>query len=563
MIPASPDSFVYRGADFSPNSFGSPSGSPSFSTQHEFLNVNITENPSTSLPRKNQTKSHQRSTGRQNVLQTAKAPNPMQDHDSTWNSGSGPFVMPNSIPAQADRKCQFIDSTYQFEELCRILQQETSLAVCFKIFADHSYQFVCILQISVLSMDYIIDTINLRSQLFQLEKIFSNPNIVKVVYDENFVVSLLHNLTGLDFVNTYDVFKASRRLTRPTNDVFELGALICNSSVSKNRVMEGADWRYRPLSREMLAYAQQESSILHMIYLTFQADEMTQRTEFKEQTTANDNIIVSLSSWRMKVGQQEQVNHHAVLSDEQIFRIAQLRPSSELELVRTCGSPSRFVMEHAGELIEIINPTRSSTSCPFPSSRDELPTPITELFTNSSWGIGQSKMTTSHSAPATPISRYGSTASVPDSMEEIYQLSNANRKRNKEKKKMKGDNAKLESAFATMEEPDEPSDKVIQNPEEFMRKIGWLGDGNSPKLQLSPKPRSHRRTRSGDGPDKGKPKRRGKRHRKQGSCTFPPKHGGFPFGEHSPHSGGNKNTNQSPSSPGGKSGGKRRPHQTI
>lgn len=40
-------------------------------------------------------------------------------------------------------------------------------------------------------------------------------------------------------------------------------------------------------------------------------------------------------------------------------------------------------------------------------------------------------------------------------MEEIYILSNANRKRNKEKKKMKGDNAKLDSQFAIEEEEEE------------------------------------------------------------------------------------------------------------
>lgn len=69
-----------------------------------------------------------------------------------------------------------------------------------------------------------------------------------------------------------------------------------------------------------------------------------------------------------------------------------------------------------------------------------------------------------------------------------------------------------------------------------MRKIGWLDGDRSSNLQLTPKPRSHRRTRSGETTDKGKPKRRGKRHRKQGSCTFPIK-GGFPFeNETSPRS---------------------------
>mmetsp|Transcript_87771 Transcript_87771/g.131627 ORF Transcript_87771/g.131627 Transcript_87771/m.131627 type:complete len:125 (+) Transcript_87771:1-375(+) len=120
-----------------------------------------------------------------------------------------------------------------------------------------------------------------------------------------------------------------------------------------------------------------------------------------------------------------------------------------------------------------------------------------------------------------------------------------------------------------VDEEDFCSDKVIQNPQEFMRKIGWLGgEASSPQnLNLSPNPRSHRRTRSGDhGPDskdKLKPKRRGKRHRKQGSCTFPPK-SGFPFDD--PSGSKDSPTARSPNPHHKKAGNKRsagKSHQTI
>jgi hypothetical protein len=44
---------------------------------------------------------------------------------------------------------------------------------------------------------------------------------------------------------------------------------------------------------------------------------------------------------------------------------------------------------------------------------------------------------------------------VPDSMQEIYQLSNANRRRNKEKKKQKEGTSKSDSFDGTDEEDDE------------------------------------------------------------------------------------------------------------
>lgn len=75
---------------------------------------------------------------------------------------------------------------------------------------------------------------------------------------------------------------------------------------------------------------------------------------------------------------------------------------------------------------------------------------------------------------------------VPESMEEIFQLSNANRKRNKEKKKLKEEsiNAGPISPIHNEElDPDavvvSPLDPRRTNPTEFMKQIGWL-DPNKP-----------------------------------------------------------------------------------
>lgn len=72
---------------------------------------------------------------------------------------------------------------------------------------------------------------------------------------------------------------------------------------------------------------------------------------------------------------------------------------------------------------------------------------------------------------------------IPKTMEEIYKLSNANRKRNKEKRKLKEETGKLHSNDddSDNDEPDQKtpntsssSSSTAEDKHEFMKKIGWI-----------------------------------------------------------------------------------------
>lgn len=67
---------------------------------------------------------------------------------------------------------------------------------------------------------------------------------------------------------------------------------------------------------------------------------------------------------------------------------------------------------------------------------------------------------------------------IPKTMEEIYRLSNANRKRNKEKRKLKEETGKLHDESSDNEEPDQKTPNMsaatIEDKHEFMKKIGWI-----------------------------------------------------------------------------------------
>ena len=70
---------------------------------------------------------------------------------------------------------------------------------------------------------------------------------------------------------------------------------------------------------------------------------------------------------------------------------------------------------------------------------------------------------------------------IPKTMEEIYKLSNANRKRNKEKRKLKEESGKLHSNADDSSDNEEPDQKApntakptVEDKHEFMKKIGWV-----------------------------------------------------------------------------------------
>lgn len=92
----------------------------------------------------------------------------------------------------------FIDTKEDLVDLIQTLKNETEIAVdlevklfyfknrvkCFYLLQHHSYRtfqgFTCLIQISTRKVDYIIDSIELRSEIHLLNEVFTNPRVVKV-----------------------------------------------------------------------------------------------------------------------------------------------------------------------------------------------------------------------------------------------------------------------------------------------------------------------------------------------------------------------------------------------
>lgn len=68
------------------------------------------------------------------------------------------------------------------DAMIRDLKAETEIAIDLEHHDYRSYQgFVCLMQISTRTADYIVDTLLLRRELFSLNEVFTNPAITKVL----------------------------------------------------------------------------------------------------------------------------------------------------------------------------------------------------------------------------------------------------------------------------------------------------------------------------------------------------------------------------------------------
>ena len=59
--------------------------------------------------------------------------------------------------------------------------------MCLVFLQHHSYRtfqgLTCLMQISTRTEDFIVDTLSLRSELYLLNQVFTDPDVVKVTYD--------------------------------------------------------------------------------------------------------------------------------------------------------------------------------------------------------------------------------------------------------------------------------------------------------------------------------------------------------------------------------------------
>ncbi|KAK3729819.1 hypothetical protein QZH41_016093, partial [Actinostola sp. cb2023] len=182
--------------------------------------------------------------------------------------------------------CTYVKSVEQLEELSQTLASVTEFAVDLEHHSYRTFQgFVCLMQISTRDHDYLIDTLELRSELNILNESFTNPNILKVFHGADMDILWLQRDFGLYVVNLFDTGQASRVLNYERFSLSYLLKKFCDVSADKQYQL--ADWRIRPLPAEMSHYAREDTH-----YLLYMYDRL--RNELIRSGNAQNNLLLSV-----------------------------------------------------------------------------------------------------------------------------------------------------------------------------------------------------------------------------------------------------------------------------
>jgi len=288
-----------------------------------------------------------------------------------------------------------LDTAAAAEHQLRAIASTREIAVdtegaSFHRFLDRIY----LLQLSTPAHTSIIDPLSVPADtLAPLGALLADPNVETVFHDADYDLRLLHQDYGWTVRHIFDTRVAAQLLGLKA---FGLAALLERYvGVKLDKKHQRADWSMRPLPRDMLDYAAQDT-----MYLLRLRDMMREELRAKERlawaeeefarlegTRWEDEdpgaaflrikgardlsrrelaVLRELSPWRDAVAREMDRATFRVVGNEQLLDIARAQPRTRDELARVRGL-SRGIMERRSQ--EILDAVTRALAVP----EEELP----------------------------------------------------------------------------------------------------------------------------------------------------------------------------------------------
>ena len=284
----------------------------------------------------------------------------------------------------------------------------------------HSYRsfrgFTCLVQISTKARDYVIDVLNpaVRADFKnRLGAIFEDPGKTKILHGADYDVKWLQRDFGVYVVNMFDTGQAARVLQFPKKSLSYLLKHFCGVDAEKQYQL--ADWRARPLSRAMLAYAAGDTK--HLLYVydvlkrrlrdaseegtdlvteTFKRsaeickyvyesptyDENTSwRDEYFSKTPANERDLTprqlaayaAAHAWRDATARSSDESPGYVTSRALLLRIARALPETERALLAITRGEAPALVQRAAAFLDVVRRAAASGAPPLAEVGDQSP----------------------------------------------------------------------------------------------------------------------------------------------------------------------------------------------
>jgi hypothetical protein len=131
------------------------------------------------------------------------------------------MLAPNKVQKYkplSDTPLTWVDTEAGLNAMCTKLDDNSvqELAIDLENHSYHSFQgFLCLMQLSTRSEDFIIDLLALRTSVQKLNEYFTDPAIVKVLHGGDSDILWLQRDHGLYIVNMFDTGQAARVMEYP------------------------------------------------------------------------------------------------------------------------------------------------------------------------------------------------------------------------------------------------------------------------------------------------------------------------------------------------------------
>lgn len=175
----------------------------------------------------------------------------------------------------------FVDTPEALFTMLAELKTAKEIAIDLEHHDNRSYiGMVSLMQISTRDKDWIVDTLKpWRRQLECLNQVFANPEIIKVLHGAFMDIIWLQRDLGLYIVGLFDTYHAARSLGYPGGSLAYLLERFIKFQAQKQYQL--ADWRTRPLTKELFEYARADTHFLLYIFDNMR-NELVEKSDFSK-----------------------------------------------------------------------------------------------------------------------------------------------------------------------------------------------------------------------------------------------------------------------------------------
>ncbi|OAP58849.1 hypothetical protein AYL99_06146 [Fonsecaea erecta] len=291
----------------------------------------------------------------------------------------------------------FVDTEEGVLDMLEELKDADEIAIDLEHNDMRSYVgMVCLMQISTRKKDWIIDTLKpWREKLQILNQVFANPKILKVLHGSNMDVIWLQRDLGLYIVGLFDTYHAACALQFQGKGLKHL--LFQFANVHAQKQYQLADWRVRPLPKDLVDYARSDTHYLLTIYdhmrnllvngsspnvnLTDyvlmqskkEALQVYTRQKYDLETGGGQlgwfamltqryinlskeqlGVFRALHAWRDRKARELDEGIQYILPNKTLWRVAENMPTSVFNFHQTCRGDSKLVSDRIPEIIEVV-----------------------------------------------------------------------------------------------------------------------------------------------------------------------------------------------------------------